>query len=253
MFDQLAPWLDSCDADILCLQEVTRTPGAGGWTRFDDAERSLPQRADLFADVRSRLPYHIGLFTASDSGSVLDEERGPRRQDFGLATFLAETFPIVGMRSAFVHGRYAEHHNEWPADGRPRAALAIRVFDRRARRFVTVVNLHGLRDARGKTDSPARRSQAERLADLVTDVREDDDLTVVCGDFNVLPDSETFRILAKLGLTDLVRDADTRTSRYPKPVRHASYMLVSDLDAVRRFEIATAPEVSDHRALMLDV
>ncbi|MEV0237459.1 endonuclease/exonuclease/phosphatase family protein [Nonomuraea sp. NPDC050786] len=252
MFDRLAPWLDNCDADILCLQEVTRTPGAGGWTRFDDAERSLPQRADLLADVRSRLPRHLGLFTVSDSGSVLDQERS-RRQDFGLATFVAETFAIVGMRSAFVHGRYAEHHDGWPADGRPRAALAVRVFDRRARRFVTVVNLHGLRDARGKTDTPARRAQAERLADLVTEVREDGDLTVVCGDFNVLPDSETFGILAKLGLTDLVRDADTRTSRYPKPVRHASYLLVSDLDAVRRFEIATAPEVSDHRALMLDV
>lgn len=253
MFEQLAAWLDNCDADVLCLQEVTRTPGADGWTRFDDAERSLPQRADLLADVGSRLPRHLGLFTASDSGPVVDPERGSHRQDFGIATFVAETLPIVGTRSAFVHGRYAEHEGEWPAEGRPRAALAVRVFDRRARRFVNVVNLHGLRDAGGKTDSPARRSQAERLADLVTDVREDGDLTVVCGDFNVLPDSETFRILAKLGLTDLVRDADTRTSRYPKPVRHASYLLVSDLDAVRRFEIATAPEVSDHRALVLDL
>lgn len=61
----------------------------------------------------------------------------------------------------------------------------------------------------------------------------------------MLPDSETFRILAKLGLTDLVRDADTRTSRNPKPERHASYLLASDLDAVRRFEIATTPAVSD--------
>jgi endonuclease/exonuclease/phosphatase family metal-dependent hydrolase len=172
---------------------------------------------------------------------------------FPVSSVVAETFPIVGIRSTFVHGRYAEHHGEWPAEGRPRAALAVRVFDRQARRFVSVVNLHGLRDARGKTDSPARRFQAERLAELVTDVREEGDLTVVCGDFNVLPDSETFRILAKLGLTDLVRDADTRTSRYSKPVRHASYLLVSDLDAVRRFEIATGPEVSDHRALILDV
>ncbi|MGW5263157.1 endonuclease/exonuclease/phosphatase family protein [Microbispora sp. NPDC004025] len=253
MFDELAAWLDSCDADILCLQEVTHTPTTHGWTRFDDAERSLPQRADLLSDVRSRLPRHHGLFTASDSGPVQDHAGGSHRQDFGLATFVGETLPIVGMRSAFVHGGYVEHHDGWPADGRPRAALAVRVFDRTAQRFVTVVNLHGLRDAHGKTDTPARRAQAERLAGLVTSVRENGDLTVVCGDFNVLPDSETFRILAKLDLTDLVRDADTRTSRYPKPVRHASYMLVSEPTAVRRFEIMTAPEVSDHRALMLDL
>ncbi|NUO99507.1 MAG: endonuclease [Nonomuraea sp.] len=253
MFDELAPWLDGCDADVLCLQEVTRTPGAGGWTRFDDAERSLPQRADLLADVRSRLPRHLGLYAVSDSGPVLDHRGVPRRQDFGLATFVSETFPIVGTRAAFVHGSYAEHRDGWPSDGRPRAALAVRVFDRRARRFVTVVNLHGLRDTQGKADTPARRAQAERLADLVTGVREDGDLTVVCGDLNVLPGSETFGVLAKLGLTDLVRDADTRTSRYPRPVRHASYLLVSDPAAVQRFEIATTPEVSDHRALILDL
>jgi endonuclease/exonuclease/phosphatase family metal-dependent hydrolase len=253
MFDELARWLDTCDADVLCLQEVTRTPSARGWTRFDDAERSLPQRADLLDDVRSRLPRHQALFAASDTGPVLDQEGRPRAQEFGLATFVAETVPIAATRSGFVHGAYVEYPDAWPSDGRPRAALAVRVFDRRARRFVTVVNLHGLRDALGKADTPARRAQAERLAALVDGVREDGDLVVVCGDFNLLPDSETFRILAKLGLTDLVQDADTRTSRYRKSVRHASYLLVSDPAAVRHFEIMTAPEVSDHRALVLDL
>ncbi|MFC5828336.1 endonuclease/exonuclease/phosphatase family protein [Nonomuraea insulae] len=253
MFDELARWLDNCDADILCLQEVTHTPTAHGWTRFDDAERSLPQRADLLADVRSRLPHHHGLFTASDSGPVHDLEHRPHHQDFGLATFVTEALAIVGLRSAFVHGSYAEHHDGWPSEDRPRAALAVRVFDRRAQRFVTVVNLHGLRNAHGKTDTPARRAQAEQLASLITDVSEKGDLTVVCGDFNLLPGSETFQILAGLGLVDLVREADTRTSRYLKPVRHASYLLVSEPAAVERFEIVTAPEVSDHRALMLDL
>lgn len=253
MFDELGRWLDGCDADILCLQEVTHTPTGQGWTRFDDAERSLPQRADLLADVRSRLPHHHGLFTASDSGPVRDHEGAEHRQDFGVATFVAEGLPVVGLRSAFVHGTYIDHR-EWPSDGRPRAALAVRVFDRRGRRFVTVVNLHGLRDAGGKGDTPARRVQAERLVDLVDGVREEGDLTVVCGDLNLLPGSETFRILGgRLGLTELVRESDTRTSRYPKPVRHASYLLVSDPAAVKHFEVVATPEVSDHRALLLEL
>ncbi|MFI0450274.1 endonuclease/exonuclease/phosphatase family protein [Actinomadura sp. 6N118] len=253
MFDELARWLGTCGADILCLQEVTHTAAVGGWTRFDDAERSLPQRADLLADIRSLLPRHHGLFTASDAGPVLDHEGSWHQQDFGLAAFVAETLAVVGMRSAFVHGDYVEHQGQWPTDGRPRAAQAVRVFDRQARRFVTVVHIHGLRDPRGKGDTPARRAQAKRLADLITGVREDGDLTVVCGDFNLLPDSETFQVLAGLGLVDLVRDADTRTSRYPKPLRHASYLLVSEPTAVRRFEIVTEPEVSDHCALLLDL
>jgi len=59
--------------------------------------------------------------------------------------------------------------------------------------------------------------------------------------------------LAEAGLTDLVGTADTRSSHYRKPVRHASYLLVSDVAAVNRFEILAAPEVSDHRALVLEI
>lgn len=253
MFDELARWLDACDADVLCLQEVTRTPTATGWTRFDDAERSLPQRADLLTDLRTRLPRHDGLFCASDSGPVRDQERRVHRQDFGLATFVSHALPPVGMRASSVHGDYTEHRDRWPSGGRPRVALAVRIVDPRSGRSVTVVNVHGLRDPGGKADTPTRRAQAERLADFTADAREAGDLTVVCGDFNVLPGSETFRILAGLGLVELVGSADTRTSRYPKPVRHASYLLVSDPAAVERFEIVAEPEVSDHRALLLDL
>jgi hypothetical protein len=60
-------------------------------------------------------------------------------------------------------------------------------------------------------------------------------------------------VLADLGLVDLVGEADTRTSRYRKPVRHASYLLVPDPAAIDRFQILAEPEVSDHRALLLDI
>ena len=253
LFDEFAPWLDTCGADVLCLQEVARAPGLHGWTRFADADRSLPQRADLMADVTARLPRHQGLFAVSDTGPVRDDAGRTHPQHFGLATFVSADLPLVGIRSAFIHGSHLHHPDAWPADDRPRNALAVRVHDREADRFLTVINLHGLRTSQGKTDTPARRAQAERLAALITAAREPDDLTIVTGDFNLLPDSSTFQILAGIGLTDLVREADTRTAHYPKPLRHASYLLVSDPDAVEHFEIVTAPEVSDHRPLLLDL
>ncbi|MEU8122504.1 endonuclease/exonuclease/phosphatase family protein [Spirillospora sp. NPDC049024] len=253
MFDDLSRWLATNDTDVLCLQEATHTPTANGWTRFDDAERSLPQRADLLSDVRSLFPGHHAVFTPSDAGPVQDQAGDLHQQEFGLMALTAPAYPLVGIRTAFVHGDYVEYRSHWPTGDRPRAAQALRVFDRRAQRFVTIAHLHGLRDPNGKADTPARRAQADRLADLITGIRQDGDLTVVCGDLNLLPGSETFQILAKLGLVDLVKDADTRTSRYPKPLRHASYMLISDPGAVRRFEIIARPEVSDHRALMLDL
>lgn len=252
MFDALGPWLRTLNADVLCLQEVTRTSGATGWSRFDDGERVLPQRANLFDDVRSVLPAHQALFVASDAGPVDDESGTRRRQDFGLATFVAEHVPVVGLHTASVHRAFTDH-DEWTNRDRPRVALATRLVDRPGGRALTVVQLHGLRDPEGKHDTPARRVQAERLAELVQRGREPEDIVVVCGDLNLRPDSETFEILGKIGLVDLVGAADTRTSRYAKPIRHASYLLVSDPAAVNRFEILVEPEVSDHRALLVEI
>jgi hypothetical protein len=250
--DELVTWLPTSGAHIVCLQEVTRTPGLTGWTRFDDGERTLPQRADLLADVRLALPRHQAFFVTSDSGPVYDGTGGRHRQDFGLATFVGEDLPVCGVDSTFVHGQFADH-DEWAVADRPRIALAVRTVDRAAGRSVWVVQVHGLRDPLGKGDTPARRRQAERLAELVRRIRGPHDLVVVCGDFNLLPDSETFGVLAEVGLTELAGTADTRSSHYRKPVRHASYLLVSDVAAVKRFEILAEPEVSDHRALILDI
>lgn len=252
MYPDLARWMGDTAFDVLCLQEVTSTPGVEGWTTYADGERTLPQRANLLSDVRALLPRHHPLFITSDSGPVTGDDGRRHRQAFGLGTFVADHLMVVGAETAYVHGHFTEH-DEWPRDNRPRIALALRLVEPGGQRAVTVVHVHGFRDRQGKVDTPERRAQAERIARLVQRVREPDDLVVVCGDLNLLPDSQTFAVLGAVGLVDLVGSADTRTSRYPKAVRHAGYVLVSDPAAVRRFDILAEPEVSDHRALLLEI
>jgi endonuclease/exonuclease/phosphatase family metal-dependent hydrolase len=89
-------------------------------------------------------------------------------------------------------------------------------------------------------DTPERLAQAHRLLDVATRVAAPGDPQVVCGDFNVEPDSETFKILAGIGLTDLVTThgfEGTRTSHYNKPGRFADYMLVNNAVEIRRFTV----------------
>ena len=131
------------------------------------------------------------------------------------ATYFAQPALIgTAVHTAFVHGTLTIHE-EWPTGERPRVAQAMCLVDEAGGR-VTIVHLHGLRDPSGKGDTPARAAQARRLAELVEQSGEEDDLSIVCGDLNLLPDSDTFRVLAEVGLTDLVGTADTRTSRYTK-------------------------------------
>ena len=251
MLEPLVEWLPSCGADVLCVQEVTWTPGFDGWVTYADADRELRQRSSLFDDLRRALPRHQAQFHTCDTGLVHAEDGRVHRQHFGIATLVAPDLAMIGSEAAFVHGEFA-HHVKWPAEDRGRLAHAVRLADGSGRP-VTVVHLHGVRMSSGKGDNSARRRQADQLTALVGRLRGPGDLVVVAGDLNILPNSETFQILARAGLTDLVGDADTRTSAYTKPVRHASYLLVSDRRAVASFEVLAEPEVSDHRPLVLDL
>jgi endonuclease/exonuclease/phosphatase family metal-dependent hydrolase len=252
MFDELVAWLETVDAEAICLQEVTRTADRSGWSTFADGERTLPQRLNLFDDVSAVLPGYTPYFVANDAGPVTDGEGVELRQDFGIATWVRDDVPVVGLDARFVHSRFVDH-TVWDVDDRPRAALAVTVRDRVAGKSVSVIQCHGLRDPAGKGDSPIRLEQARKLAEMVEHVRPSVDVVVLCGDLNLLPTSETFALLAEHGMTDLVGDADTRTSIYTKAIRSASYVLVSSPTAVRSFEIVAAPEVSDHRALVLEL
>ena len=251
VMEPLVEWLPTVGADVLCLQEVTWTPGYVGWVTYADADRTSRQRASLFDDLRRALPRHQAHFYTCDTGPVECDDGVIRRQHFGIATLVDPRLAVTDVETAFVHGEYA-NHEYWPAEDRGRLAHAFRVVDDEET-AATIAHFHGVRMASGKGDSPERRKQAERVAELVTHVRRPHDVVVVAGDMNVLPDSETFDVFAGIGLTDLVGSSDTRSSIYTKPVRHASYLLVSDEQAVASFDIASEPEVSDHRALIVDL
>ncbi len=256
LHEPLMPYLVGVDADVLCLQEVVRTHDAGSeWLVYRDHGVELAQRANLFEELKAALPAYDAFFLPVARGDLFD---GDRRFDseFGLATFVRRTCPVIGQAAGFVHGGFsADGYGPHPHP-RSRNAHCIRLFDYRHGYAVTIAHMHGLRDLDGKGDTPARRHQANALVELIRQVKQDGDRLVVCGDFNILPDSETFEILGSLGLVDLVTSrgySDTRTSHYGKQPRFADYMLVTPNVEVVRFDPVAEPEVSDHRVLLLDL
>ena len=254
VFEPLLPFLATMEADVLCLQEVVRTPGAGfRWLTYRGDGAELPQRANLHDEIRATCPDHDAGFFPSARGTLYDGDVAFSSQ-FGLATYTRRSFPVIGQALDFVHGSFSPEG--WGAHPRPRNAHGVRILDEATGDAVCVVHLHGLRDPAGKDDTPQRRAQAHALVRLIRRIWSEGERLVVCGDFNLLPGSETFAILGGLGLTDLVTTrgfTDTRTSFYTKDNRFADYLLVTPNVAVRRFEVVASPEVSDHRPLLLDI
>lgn len=250
----LLKYLAGVDADILCLQEVVHTPGEPhGWLTYRDGELRLPQRANLFDELCALLPGHRARFYPTARGILHGDDGREIWSEFGLATFVRDSRAVIGEALGFVHGAFTP--DGWGPHPRSRNAHCLRVFDAGAGVFVTVAQMHGLRDPSGKGDTPARDRQAARLVELIASVWPGNERLVVCGDFNVLPGSATFARLAELGLADLVvgrGHTDTRTSFYAKQGRYADYMLVNNLVEVMAFDAVAEPEVSDHRPLVLD-
>lgn len=252
LHDRLIPYIAATDPDVLCLQEVVHTPQAAcDWLTYRDGGTELPQRARLFEEICDALPGHTATFCPAAQGGLWDGEIRHDSQ-WGLATFVRKSLPIVAQHQAFVHGAFSPYgYGEHP---RPRNAHAVRVFDYERGAAMTVAHMHGLRDLAGKQDTPERLEQARRLAAIVRLVAQENDHLVVCGDFNVLPGTRTFEVLGELGLTDLVTArgyTGTRTSHYRKDGRFADYMLVSSGLRHASFEVVEEPEVSDHRPLVL--
>lgn len=255
LHERLIPYVAAASPDVLCLQEVVHTPASDReWLEYRDRDHVLPQRANFFRDVAQTLPDHAATFCPAAQGVLWDGDEAVPSQ-WGLATFVRKSFPVIGQIQAFMHKTFSpDGYGDHP---RSRNAHAVRVHDFEKGRTVAVVHTHGLRDVTaGKADTPERIAQARRLAEIAARIAEPGDRLVVCGDFNVEPDSETFRILAEIGLTDLVTThgfTSTRTGHYVKLGRFADYMLVDRLTEPVSFEVVEDPVVSDHCPLLLEI
>ena len=254
LYDRLIPYLQDTKPDVLCLQEVVHSPETDkDWLTYRDGDHILPQRANFFRDVAMALPDHVAVFCPAAQGALWDGDvRIPSQ--WGLATFVQKALPIIAQRQSFVHKTFSpDSYGDHP---RSRSAHAIRVFDFKRNAPITIAHMHGLRDLAGKMDTPERTAQAHKLKDLAIGTAESGDDLVVCGDFNVEPNSDTFDILATVGLTDLVTSrgfTTTRNSLYEKPGRFADYLLVNEQLNIQSFDVVMSPEVSDHCPLILEI
>lgn len=252
LHEDLLAYVQTAAPGILCLQEVVHSPATEKeWLTYRDNTHILPQRANFFGDVSKALPDHVPIFCPAAQGVLWDEDQSIPSQ-WGLATFVHKSIPIVGQVQGFVHKAYSPAgYGDHP---RSRSAHGVRVYDEVSQRFISVTHMHGLRDMRGKMDTPERTAQAKRLLDMAQSVAEPGDISVICGDFNVEPDSETLALLANAGFLELVTGrgfTSTRNTQYKKPGRFADYMLINDADAVQKFDVVYDPEVSDHCPLVL--
>lgn len=213
--------------DFICLQEVYhRAP-----YKTSDEDRAVS--LDILDQMAERLPEHHFFF------------RPVVKNVYGLAIFIKKDIELLNEGEVIIH-----ENPDYAGTG-PRHQRNLQWVECRqgGRKFV-IINTHFLWNGAGKGDSEDRLQQSKRVKDFLESLNIP---TILCGDFNLRPDTESIKILEK-NMRNLVTDYNiqsTRTSLYPKTERFADYVLVSPDVAIQNFRVLP-DEVSDHAALWVE-
>lgn len=231
--------------DIFCFQEVFSTVSGNAPLWSDDGQA----RYKLFADFCNVLPNHCGYFAPHHDRF---DYNGKTKffTSFGLATFVTKTIPVIDVGDVFVFGNRNEVDSVH-SFSRSRAVQYITVLDEHGK-SCTICNFHGLWNGKDKNDSDERLNQAKNIRAFLDEIPH---VKILCGDFNMMPNIESLRILEK-GMRNLVVEKNiltTRSDLYEKrdAEPYADYILVSDAVNVISFHVLWV-EVSDHLPLEIE-
>ena len=215
------------DIDIFCLQEV-----------YDKAAHKISRddRAvylNILSDIHALLPNHQVYF------------RPVVNNNYGIAILINKNLNIIAEGEKEIH-----YSPDFPGMGPDHSRNLQWLCFKNNDKIYTIINVHGLWNGKGKTDSPQRLEQSQHIRDFMNTVQTP---MILCGDFNLRPDTESLAILAK-GMNDQIKIHDihsTRTSFYPKPEKYADYIFTSPNIQVNSF-VVLPDEISDHAPLYLE-
>ena len=230
------------DTDIFCFQEIFSAPqgvpeiSSGACTR-------------LFQELSGMLQEFEGIFAARSSGYDFN---GP--VDFplehGVAVFIRKHIQVINSRIEEMGTPAGTGKN--PVEGKTIA----QVFNLAgAGKPFCVVNYHGPALPGDKLDSPERIANSRALGAIWENLGAK--AKILCGDFNLMPEIESVKILDHLG-RDLIKEfkiTNTRNEiswdKYHNKQYFADYTFTSPEVNVKSFEVPYSL-VSDHLPMVLE-
>lgn len=229
---------DHKDVDVFCLQEIWSSPNG-----ILNGQSVASTRLDMdkimtyaLQDISSVLKRHLAYFKPA----YLDH--------YGLLMLVRKDLEVIAEGDSFVH-KERGHIPEGNVGNHARNIQYVTIKTENGLR--TILNFHGLWNGQDKGDSDDRLIQSRKAVKFIKTLSVP---YILCGDFNLLPDTESLKIIEDSGLRNLIKEykiTSTRTSFYTKPDKFADYALVSGEIKIKDFKVLP-DEVSDHRPLYLE-
>ncbi len=227
------------DTDIFCLQEIWADPHS-----FLEGKKAAGKVLDHSQIMVYGLQEISALLT-----DFIPYFRPHHGEHYGLLMLVRKTIEVKAEGEVFVY----KHKGYIPEGDLGNHARNIQYITTEFQDLpLTVINFHGLWNGQGKGDCDERLSQSKKISEFLTTQPGN---IIMCGDFNLTPDTESLKLLEEVGLKNLVKDfgvTSTRTSHYKKPEKFADYILTSPSLNIKKFEVLP-DEVSDHSPLCVEI
>jgi len=228
----------SDQVDIFCFQEVYRS------SVNKIIGRNM--RSNIYGEICAVLKNHQGYFAKHLVGRDLE-----RIVDFplesGLAIFIRNDIKVRECKDIFVYrDGYTVLHDDIATIPRN---LQYVSFVAHNKTFL-ISHFHGIWYPKTKLDTKDRIKQSERIKKFLSRKNE---AKILCGDFNLLPNTTSMTILEK-GMRNLIKEyavPSTRSKYYEREEKYADYILISRDVTVKKFNVIDVP-VSDHLPLLLE-
>lgn len=236
----------SRSVDVFCFQEAYKSPSGISVSRemhmniLEDITNILPEYEPFFGPVQD----------GWDSYGPVDFE-----VSFGQATFARNTVKVIpdSVKQVFICG---EKNSAEPKDetSMPASMFCLNVL--KSGKIHTICNVHGFARPGSKLDTPERILQSRKIKDFLN--KEENKTVILCGDFNLMPETESVKMLEE-NLENLIKkfnitNTRSRLSQYHGTLdeqKFADYMFVSSDIRVMEFKVLD-DQVSDHLPLYLE-
>ncbi|MBP9686286.1 MAG: endonuclease/exonuclease/phosphatase family protein [Candidatus Doudnabacteria bacterium] len=218
--------------DVFCLQEVYKDASGP----FRETPFEAVAKLESFSVLEKLLPEHELIFHPSF------------RDAYGICICIRKSLRILEVGESFIY-KYKGYVPDGDM-GRHARNMQYAVVDNASP--LTIVNVHALWNGLGKGDSDERLDQSKNIVRTLNELPKP---VVLCGDFNLDPNTESIQMIERTSLRNLIGEysiTSTRTPLYEKPGKFADYCFVSPGVHVKDFQVL--PDVvSDHAPLLLEI
>jgi exonuclease III len=189
---------ESANTDLFCLQEVFRPASSTGVPpKISIGDLAI----DAFGDLTSKLAQFVGRFDPAMEGMDSRPWRSQEQALRGLALFHRKRTKVVDAGNIFVFGDMNQGRDGIGA----RNLQYVSIYE--GNKQFLICNFHGLHTIAGKGDSIHRTEQSQNIITFLDGRRRQRrEEVILCGDFNVHPNTEAMEMLEAFGLRNLNRE-----------------------------------------------